>query len=359
MNNSVSNWYGLMGRKGCSSEENVAAIRARVGLLGVLPLGPLNRISRSNLLIPYYHMVSDEQVPHVRPIYLYRSVAQFTADLEFFLRHYQPIDIDELERVHKNGGTTSKRAFLLTFDDGFREMHDVVLPILREKGVPAVFFVPSSSVDNRVLTTSQKISLLVNECECRGEGFPSGPVGRKLRESGIRGEHVVSQLRSVRYGQQDLLDEIAELCDYDFEGFLSSQRPYLTTEQIKALLREGHSLGSHSIDHPLYAEIPFEEQIRQTAEGTRFLCERFGLKRIPFAFPHSDEGVSLRFFDKVRSTGHISITFGTSGLLTDNVPAHFQRFSMEKTSARAPLILARQVVRNLIRPAPPRPLTTT
>jgi peptidoglycan/xylan/chitin deacetylase (PgdA/CDA1 family) len=345
-------------RQGTSIHGDIESFSAFRALLGVLPLGPLSRLSPGNLLIPYYHMVSDELVPHVRPLYLYRSVARFKADLEFFLRHYHPIGVEELTRVLENGGKTEKRALLLTFDDGFREMHDVVLPILKEKGVPAVFFVPSASVDNQTLALSQKISLLVYECRRQGKGFPSGPVRKKLREAGIGGSDLFSQLRSVRYGKQGLLDQVAKLCGCDFGAFLSKREPYLTSGQIGAILREGHSIGSHSIDHPYYAEIPFEEQLRQTLEGTRFLCDRFGLKRIPFAFPHTDEGVSFRFFEKVRATGNISMTFGTCGLLTDGIPAHFQRFSMERTSARVPAILARQVVRNLIHRFPPRPLIT-
>ena len=100
-----------------------------------VPLPCWETLAGKPLMLPYYHMVSDEALPHVRPLYAYRSVRQFTADLDFFLKYYQPIALADL-LAHMNAGKVlPPRSFLVTFDDGFREMAEIAAPILKAKGV--------------------------------------------------------------------------------------------------------------------------------------------------------------------------------------------------------------------------------
>ena len=54
-------------------------------------------------------------------------------------------------------------SFLLTFDDGFREIYDIIAPILLDKGIPATFFISSGFLDNRELCYQHKASLLVEK----------------------------------------------------------------------------------------------------------------------------------------------------------------------------------------------------
>ena len=117
------------------------------------------------VILPYYHMVSDESLPHVRPLYQYKNISQFKQDLDFLLTHFKPVSLQDL--LNSLGGKTTlpPRSFLLSFDDGFREMAEVVAPILKAKGVPAVFFLNSAFVDNHELCFQQKIALLVDRLE--------------------------------------------------------------------------------------------------------------------------------------------------------------------------------------------------
>ena len=75
--------------KNSSTQANTALHPGRDRILPTLvssvpiPLSPA--ILGTPLVIPYYHMVSDEQVPHVKHLYRYRNVRQFTKDLDFFL----------------------------------------------------------------------------------------------------------------------------------------------------------------------------------------------------------------------------------------------------------------------------------
>ena len=311
----------------------------------LLPVDLLHRMGSGGVLLPYYHLVTDAPAPHVENLYRFRNVREFTTDLDFFLRHFQPICLSDLLDSLDGKATLPARPFLLTFDDGFREMHDIVAPILVAKGVPAVFFLNSAMHDNRELCVHQKISLIVDAGRRLGDRFPTAWVREQLRSIGIDRMDIAAGIRAIPWAERELADRIGEKCGLDFADFLLKARPYLDTAQTKSLLAQGFAIGGHSIDHPLYSELSLEEQLRQTRESIEFLDQRFGLARKAFAFPHMDRGVSRAFFQTVLGDGMLEVTFGTGGPAQDTFPRSLQRFTMEKTSLLARGTIARQAIR--------------
>ena len=310
-----------------------------------VPVSLGHALARSPLILPYYHMVSDESLPHVAPLYRYRNVRQFTGDMDFFLKHFQPVGLSDL-LAHVNDGTAlPARAFLLTFDDGFREMAEIVAPILKAKGVSAAFFINPAFVDNRELCLHQKTALLIEQLMREPSPVLETKLKQLLMAKGIDGDAAIPMLRSVGYGRRPVLDEAAALCGLDFTAFLARQKPYLTSEQIRGLLRDGFAIGGHSVDHPFYGDLTLDEQLRQTRESVGYVHEKFGVKYRAFAFPHSDTGVSQAFFARSQAEGILDISFGTGGLLRDPWPNHFQRFNMEKSNHSPRQILTWQLAR--------------
>lgn len=316
-------------------------------LAAYLPSVLWGRTPDKACLLPYYHMVSDAPVPHVSPLYRFRSVAEFTADLDFFLHRRVALSLAEFLASVRETGAPPERSFLLTFDDGFREMHEIVAPILKAKGVPAVFFLTSATLDNRQLCHHQQISLLL-DARGRAPGrFPEAEVLRRLAAAGVTGRDAVIALKSVPWSKRAVLAELGPLCGVDYEAYTRAHQPFLTAPQIHALLVGGMSIGAHSIDHPRYADIHFTEQVRQTQESMAALTRHFTVPHRTFAFPHTDRGVYREFFEAVFADGTIEATFGTSGPVYDSVPFSFQRFTMEKSDLPAAAIVARNRLRFL------------
>lgn len=269
----------------------------RVG--GMLPLKLLQPGAGGPLFLPFYHLVSDEPAPHVRHLYPVVSSRRFRADLEWILRHYKPVELEALEQpVH--GG---KPVFHLSFDDGLRQCAEVVAPILVEKGIPATFFINPSFVDNQDLMYRYKASLLA-------EFQPE-----RKRE-----------VLSVSYRDRAMLDELAQRVGLEFDSFLRMYRPYMSLDQLDSLVRQGFSLGGHSLDHPMYKALEVVEQVRQTVESVEWVVSRWQMPAA-FAFPFTDDGVTSLFFRSLPTDWR---TFGTAGFKLDEEPRHFQRVPMER-----------------------------
>jgi peptidoglycan/xylan/chitin deacetylase (PgdA/CDA1 family) len=300
--------------------------------------------------IPYYHIISDEEVQHTKHLYLHKTIKQFKTDLDFLLKRFNPINFDALMAFAKNGGTLPQRSLLLTFDDGFREIYDIVAPILLQKGIPATFFINSGFTDNRNLCYQHKASLLVESLlQKNASAVTLKQIEDLLLKNNIESNSHPLAILSVRYNQRDLIDNIAEFIDIDFNDYLLKNKPYLTTEQVNKLINDGFSIGAHSIDHPLYADISLEEQVHQTIESVSFVRNKFNLDYGAFAFPHSDNNLSKQYFEIIKKNGLVDISFGTAGIIEDCVPNNYQRFSLEKPLIPSKNILVLQSVKRLLR----------
>lgn len=111
---------------------------------GVWEAGGMPRPRRLRVLA--YHAIRDLADAPVIADY---SVPpdQFRRHLDMLLRAgFQFITADEFLCFLRDGGGLPRRPVLLTFDDGYEELKDVVLPILRERKIPAVVFAVSGLV---------------------------------------------------------------------------------------------------------------------------------------------------------------------------------------------------------------------
>jgi peptidoglycan/xylan/chitin deacetylase (PgdA/CDA1 family) len=297
----------------------------------------------------YYHMVSDDDnIAHVKHLFKYKCIREFKDDLDFLLKRYTPVTLKELILFFKEGRKLPDNAVLLTFDDGFREISDIVAPILLEKGFTATFFVNSGFIDNKELCYQHKGSILVEHLmNCKAERALLEKIDSVLLQNEIHGNEIKSRILSISYQKKHLMDTLAAIMDVDFSEYIQKHKPYLSSEQIKGLINGGFSIGAHSVDHPLYANLSIEDQLYQTVESITQIRNQFCLDYGAFAFPHSDYNVSQSFFERLFETGLVDVSFGTGGLIKDSFPGNMQRLSLERPLLPAKKNIAYQLSRSV------------
>jgi peptidoglycan/xylan/chitin deacetylase (PgdA/CDA1 family) len=293
-------------------------------------------------------MISDDKPLHIKHLYGHKNIRQFNNDLDFLLTNFSPINLEDILNFLKRDQLLPKNPILLTFDDGFREMHDVVAPILFRKGISATFFVNSGFTDNKDLCYQHKVSILVEHLQ-RAAPSSIKEIQQAANVKTFQSKDVKSSLLSIKYKEKEIVDKIAALMEIDFDDYLVKNKPYLTSEQIAQLIRNGFFIGAHSIDHPLYSSLSLEEQLQQTKESISFIKEKFLLNYGVFAFPHSDSNVSKAFFEEIYRNGLIDISFGTDGIICDYFKDNIQRFSLEKPLMPAKYIIAYQFAKKIYR----------
>jgi len=319
-----------------------------------VPLRNLVAMSGQRVLVPFYHAVSEEPLPHLAPLYPVRSRAQFSRDLDFLLSHFKPVDLPDLVALcgHPQALPDGKRSqprlekpiFHLTIDDGLRSAGEQMADILRAKGVPATLFVNSAFVGNQALMYRYTAALIVSQLRAhRAAAAQDGLLGEGLsflkQHSGtvLRPEHLEAWILAQGYEQRSLLEGLAAQLGLDIPGFLARERPYLTLDELRNLQRQGLHVGSHSIDHPWYQDLDPAEQLRQTVESHHWVQTYLPGSPSVFAFPFSDAGLPWSLMEQGFAQG-IALHFGGPGLRRQ-APGALSRVAMEKDRSEAGAII--------------------
>lgn len=273
--------------------------------------------SDAPVFLPFYHVVSNHSLSHVLN-YPYRSEKEFELELDYLLQYFKPVSLEEIPGQRNSNA----KIFHLTIDDGLRECHDVIAPILLRKGIPATFFINTGFIDNKDLFHRYKASLILNHLN----EFPDSQTEQFLKKHGLSSRKI---LRAT-YHQNDVLDESAEMLDIDFTSFLKKEQPYLTTGQVKDLHKKGFAIGGHSHNHGEFWEMKTKDQLKQVQKSMDWIGKHVHPKIKAFSFPFTDDGVKKKLLTKIKTEKICDITFGTSGLKYDSFETHFQRVPMEQ-----------------------------
>jgi peptidoglycan/xylan/chitin deacetylase (PgdA/CDA1 family) len=295
----------------------------------------------------YYHCVSNAQLPHLLYLYSHKNISQFEHDLDVLASTFEPVTLDQYIALPGSLCRRSKPPLLITFDDGLREVYDVAAPILLRKGIPATFFITKQFVDNKFLCYHHRASLIIG-CIANNRSEDSVTKKHLLKRicdvAHLTHSELSQNILSASFTARRIIDEIANLLEMDFDGYLRSSAPYLSTEQLDSLVHQGFNLGGHGTDHSPYAGLTFESQIRQTEECLLYLKTRFNQKFAAFSFPHGAMGVSPNFFDAIKDLGIADLCFGTHGFRSQPSAFLNQRLGMEKPLWSAEKIILRHLM---------------
>jgi peptidoglycan/xylan/chitin deacetylase (PgdA/CDA1 family) len=296
----------------------------------------LIKASDQRLIIPFYHLVTDSENTFANSLYTPRKIIDFKKDLDLLTSYYTPLLLEEFIALSKSGKKVHKNSFHLTFDDGLSNFYNVVAPILLKKKIPATVFINTDFVDNKDLFYRYKASLLYQNYQ-----KSSPEVKRKFYDFFEEKGTVEKKIFEINYNNKSVLDNLAKIVGFDFKEFLKEKQPYLSSMQIQELIDMGFTIGSHSKNHPLYTDIDFEEQIRQTKESIDWVVGKFNIDYKVFSFPHTDLGVSKKFFMTLAEECKIDASFGTAGIKKDELKTNFQRlfFEIGSQSAERHLII--------------------
>jgi peptidoglycan/xylan/chitin deacetylase (PgdA/CDA1 family) len=142
---------------------------------------------------------------------------------------------------------------MVTFDDGYRSCHDVALPILREVGVPATFFIATSYVTHRRLYWWERISLLLSRAR-RPIGairYPR-PLEIDLRDPGLRNRLDGLVKTEMALDVERFLEELAAAVGVEWspeiEALLAGEM-IMTWDEVRALAKAGMDVESHTCSH--------------------------------------------------------------------------------------------------------------
>jgi len=307
---------------------------------------PLSMLSpqgrRARLTILAYHRVLTDPDP-LRPE---DPVAEtFRWQMRLLAREMNPLPLDEaIERLQE--GRLPARAVAVTFDDGYADNAEVALPILREEGVPATFFVATGYLNGGCMFNDMLIETVRQIPSMAVDLTPEGLGTRSLDSVAQRRSTIHALIGALKYRPLTERSRRAEALGARF-GVMPPGDLMMTDAQVRELADAGMGIGGHTVLHPILAETDAATAQQEIAEGKAELEALVGRPVRLFAYPNGRPGKDYapEHVEMVRASGFeaaVSTMAGAAGRDTD--PLQLPRFTpWDRTPLRFGLRLARNL----------------
>ena len=206
---------------------------------------------RPGCIVLAYHRIGGP-----RERFLNTDAADFRRQLEWLQAHCEVIGPERL-REAAFSTTTSRPPVLLTFDDGYRDYHDVAYPILKEFGMPAVVFLPTAHIDDPcAVLWWDRLQLAVERARNDRLSLPWQP-DRALPLGPQHTDAVIRECKRVlKQAAHDLkerwLDQIVAATGAPEPSDLPRQT--MTWDEVRATM-DLTVYGGHTHTHPLASKI--------------------------------------------------------------------------------------------------------
>jgi peptidoglycan/xylan/chitin deacetylase (PgdA/CDA1 family) len=273
-------------------------------IMDAIPLAVYRLFLRRDVIGFLYHIVSDDDLPHIRHLYSYKNIAQFERDLDYLQDHYHLISYAQL--LEQRAGKLALEAplALLSFDDGLVECFRVIRPLLLKRNIPGIFFINTDGIDNHTMLYRQAISLCIEVVISADEARRQSALTRLSQAFGqafTGSAQFIQWIKSLNYRDRNLIHSACQLLEIDLDGYLQARQPYVTSEQIRILAAEGFTIGAHSRSHAKLNLLSSEEIEEEIAGSCQVIGEITKQDQVPFAFPFSAYGLNRELLSEIRS----------------------------------------------------------
>lgn len=211
---------------------------------------------------------------------------RFEEHLDHIRRSARAVSLDEALDAFEGRSDLPERAVLITFDDGHTSVLDVGLPLLRERGLPAVVFVIGDLVDSdrpfwwiEVLDLARRGGV-VRSMSAR---TPEELLKALKRLPDERRRAAIEELRRSSSGP-------------------AAPMAQLSGADLRTLESAGVAVGNHTSSHPSLSRCPDDDVRREIEDAHRSLAGALGHEPASFAYPYGDG--DRRAEERLRALGY-------------------------------------------------------
>jgi peptidoglycan/xylan/chitin deacetylase (PgdA/CDA1 family) len=182
-----------------------------------------------------------------------------------------------------------QNAVMITFDDGYRSCHDVALPLLRQVGLPAAFFIPTGFVGERRLYWWERIAFVLHATKLASAtiAYPK-PYAITARDPMALRNLADLVKDTPQLELERFLDELARAFRVDWD--LSTEQRHaddivMTWDHVRALAKAGMDVESHTKSHRVLQTLGRHELHEELAGSKRELEAQLGRPVRAVAYP--------------------------------------------------------------------------
>ncbi len=224
-----------------------------------------NRARGRALILAYHHIIPRKLIQNnsLMPG-MYLSSEAFGGQLDWLAGHFSMVSLKKIVEKIKAGLPWKDSLCAITFDDGWKDVYDNALPLLRKYAVPATVFSVGTVMPSRGpvgLDGVFEVIQMANNSSGIVSGIPE--IDAIIRSDAIpdsveKARQVINMIRDLPY------DRCAEVCErvnrylqdlFDIES-VRWKYETMSWEEMRKSQGQGIDFGYHSKSHPILTKIP-------------------------------------------------------------------------------------------------------
>ncbi|MBC7172601.1 MAG: polysaccharide deacetylase family protein [Polyangiaceae bacterium] len=280
-------------------------------------LSGLSRADRrhlGHLVIVTFHRVLPAELLARYP---YRGLAVTPEELGFILetlgRDYTIATLRDAHRRHAEGERPPKPLLAITFDDGQLDNYEHARPVLAAHGARATFFVPVEALERAEPLWHDRLGFAALVAADRSRG---AALRRALGVVGVPFEAgeapAMLAERAKRMAPPDRR-ALVELLESEAAVSVPSWAGMMRWDDVRALAREGHEIGSHSMSHTLLPQCDDEVVRFEIAESRARIEAELEAPIDSFCYPNGDyDERAVRALERAGYARAVTTRWGTN-----------------------------------------------
>lgn len=261
-------------------------------------LGAALGSARSPLVLGYHRVVEsfDASAKGVLPgMIITRRMLEH--QLDWVGRRFRFLSLDELGRKLEARESLHPPVAAVTFDDGYADVYEHALPLLRRKGIPAAVFVVTDVVESGRLQLYDRLHVLLSRVFSRSRSASAdvtallADLDLPLPESVVREGLPADPFATLRVllatlpraGLIRVARALESLTSIDESAF-PDLRP-MSWDMLREMRREGTTIGSHTRSHAVLTREEPSAAHEEAAASRRDLERQLGIAVEHFAYP--------------------------------------------------------------------------
>lgn len=287
---------------------------------------------RNKLTILLYHGVApriDSGIFNYRKKFL--SPKGFEKHVAYLKKKYSVIDIDTAVKALISKTPLPPYPLAITFDDGYKNALEFVLPILKTHDARATIFLVTNFIDAKIPLWVDRLEYVIGN----GKRFSSLNTDEKKHLDAKTREHMKTLPNDERETALLQMESENNIALSNFEDESSALYAPLSWEDIKSMQGGPMSFGAHTQSHPILAKVSDEVACREVSGSLKTLRNHVKQPSEIFAYPNG------RLADFTSSTETLVREAECVGALTtipglNTAKCNFfalKRFSMDDTES--------------------------
>ncbi len=213
------------------------------------------------------------------------TAATFEAQVSWLARNCNVLSEQDMLDALARHRWPRGRNVVITFDDAYHEQFTVAWPILRQRSLPAIIFVPTQSVSERRVGWWDQIAWLLKETARDRFVLDGTEYEVRAGREAVAAKLMARMKLEKASATSGLVERLSAACGVPLPSQEQQDEQLMTWADLREIARQGGTIGAHTHSHRVLATLSADEQENELRTCRDILISAIGQPVRSLAYP--------------------------------------------------------------------------